>query len=242
MHIGIVSTTKLVSDSDISWMVRAISEQAKDFAKDCNLAPWPVLFYKSLDDLPYADEVRPIVLCDDPNEFLGYHNYLAGADYIYGRVFCKVIFDNGGKVLGGSDINVSDVLSHECLEMKGNPYITDYALGPQLPEGRWYAKEASDAVQRDIYQATSRTLWGTSQTVSLSNYLLPSWFSDKGGPPFDKLGRLVKPFSMSPGGYMIVKDDLGNQNEVYGDVKPPAWLMDMKHQIGARTQQLAKKG
>ncbi len=240
MHIAVLNNSKLVNDADVSWMVRACNEQAREFARDWELSTWPVLFYKQIEDLPNADEVRPIVITDDANSFLGYHSYLAGADYIYGRVFAKVIFENGGRVLGGSDINVSDVLSHEVVEMRGNPYVIDFAEGPPRPEGRWYAREAGDPVQRDIIVKTVRTLWGAAKDVSLSNYVLPSWFSIKGSPPFDRQARLTTPFSMSPGGYMILKDDTGSRNNVFAAQRPPVWLMEMKDQLGARTKQIGK--
>lgn len=243
MHIGIVNTSKLISDADVAWIVRACDMQARDFAKDWEITPWPVLFYSEIERLPNANEVRPIVLSDGAGFFkeLGHHGYLGAAGYIYGRIFVREIFDNGGRVLGGGSINVSDVTSHEVLEMRGNPYLGDYAAGPELDEGRWYAKEACDPVQSDFYTLKARLRWGASRDVSVSNYVLPSWFSfisRPPPPPFDKLGRLSAPFSLSPGGYMVVKDDAGRKSDVLSAIPPASWLMKQKKELGARTAQL----
>lgn len=243
MHIGIVNASSVLADGDVSWMVRACDLQARDFAKDWELSPWPVIFYKKIEDLPNATEVRPIVLTDGSPAFkeLGYHSYFSAGDYIYGRVFAKTILENGGGILGGKDVNISDVLSHEVLEMRGNPFLLDFALGPPLPTGRYYAKEACDAVQRDLYTVKPKLLWGTSKDVSVSNYLLPSWWSNKIPGPFDKLGNLPAPFMLNDGGYAILKDDVGRKNEVFAQKKPPAWMMTMKRDLGARTYQMGSE-
>jgi hypothetical protein len=52
----------------------------------------------------------------------------------------------------------------------------------------------------------------------MSNFVHPSWFEPFKHPPgtkFDHLGRLTKPFSMTKGGYMIVKNN-GKVKQVFG--------------------------
>ena len=54
--------------------------------------------------------------------------------------------------------------------------------------------------------------------LQISNFLHPAWFEPFRHPPgtrYDHLGLLTKPFSLTEGGYMIVKDK-GRVFEVFG--------------------------
>jgi len=249
MIIGVVNGSKLVNDADVAWMVRACDLQIqKEFCKDWDLTPWPVIFYKKIEDLPNHEQVRPIVLSDGAGFFqeLGYHSYLTFGNYIYGRVYIKTILDNGGGITGGgiTGINISDVLSHEVLEMRLNPYLTDWVRGTARPEGSLYAKEACDAVQRDLYTVTPRLIWGKSKEVVVSSYVRPDYFSTKPTTkpaPYDRLGNLTAPFSVGAGGYLILKSDIGETVNVFGNIKPPAWMMAQKAERGARTLAMGRK-
>jgi hypothetical protein len=50
------------------------------------------------------------------------------------------------------------------------------------------------------------------------------------------MGILSGPFSIAEGGYIIVRNDINQRANVFGAVKPPAWLLAMKGQVGARTK------
>jgi hypothetical protein len=249
MHIGIVSESKLVSPSDISWIARACDLQMrKDFAPDWDLTSWPVVVYAKIDDLPHADEVRPIVITDSAADFgtFGYHNFLAGAGYFYGRVFVKPILDNAGGILGDKYINISDVTSHEVLEMRRNPFLADWIRGPVRTVDNkdycFYAAEVGDPVQRHSYTLTPRLVWGYGKDVKVSNYVRPLYFTERSSisagtqGPWDKMGVLSGPFSIADGGYLIMRNDVNQRAEVFGSVKPPGWLMLLKHDVGARSK------
>jgi hypothetical protein len=72
-------------------------------------------------------------------------------------------------------------------------------LWAEAPDGTEYAYEMSDAVENDTFLVDG---------IAMSNFVHPSWFEPFKHPPgtkFDHLGLLKKPFSMTKGGYVIIK-------------------------------------
>lgn len=51
--------------------------------------------------------------------------------------------------------------------------------------------------------------------MPVSNYVLPSWFDPNGKYPYDRMGLLKAPLTMTAGGYMIVRDAAGNETDVF---------------------------
>jgi hypothetical protein len=67
----------------------------------------------------------------------------------------------------------------------------------------------SDPVEEDTFLVDG---------VQMSNFVHPSWFEPFKHPPgtkFDHLGLLKAPFTMTKGGYMIIKK-AGKVSQVYG--------------------------
>lgn len=128
---------------------------------------------------------------------LGYHDLTAKGQPI-SKVFVKTTL--------ADDQVVSVTACHELFEMAIDPLANLWADGPG---GKEYAYEMSDPVEEDIF---------TVNGVMMSNFVHPSWFEDFNHPPhtkFDHLGLLRKPFTMTAGGYMIVRR-AGKVQEVFG--------------------------
>jgi hypothetical protein len=106
------------------------------------------------------------------------------------------------------------VISHEVLEILGDPYITWWADGN---DGRQYALEVCDPVEGDAYVIDG---------VSVSNFVGPRYFS-AGPGPYDWMRKLSAPFSMSPGGYLIVRSPGGEPSQIFG-AEFPAWRRPLK--------------
>ena len=91
-------------------------------------------------------------------------------------------------------------------------------LMDQLAQGSEYAFELCDPVQNDSYHVSVN---GTM--VSLSNFIFPSWFNSEAkvpqNLPFDYMSNLKAPFTMSDGGYMIVRQ-AGQESQVLGEGIP----------------------
>jgi hypothetical protein len=101
---------------------------------------------------------------------------------------------------------VSVTACHELFEMAIDPIANLWA---EATDGTEYAYEMSDPVEEDTFLVDG---------IEMSNFVHPSWFEPFKHPPgtkFDHLGLLKKPFSMTKGGYMIIKKK-GKVSEVYG--------------------------
>jgi hypothetical protein len=128
---------------------------------------------------------------------LGYHDLTQDGQPI-SKVFVKTTLED--KQL------VSVTACHELFEMVIDPIANLWAQADDGPE---YAYEMCDPVEEDTFQVDG---------LQMSNFLHPSWFEPfkhPNGTKFDHLGLLTKPFSMTKGGYMIIKKR-NKVSEVFG--------------------------
>ena len=172
---------------------------------------------KALDLLP--EQIFGIISCDnnlnnlDVN-ILGYHNIvITNQSYlVYGHILLTNCLTNISLVFP-PEVTVSGVIPepeydsltvdqkmatfaskvicHEVLEMLANPNTV--TSGPQ-----------SDVLLEicDFVSADSVALTLDDTTVMMSNFVYPSWYDSSGSAPYDALGILTQPYSISPGGYI----------------------------------------
>jgi hypothetical protein len=130
-----------------------------------------------------------IVLTDNPDQAgaLGYHEMTSQGTPL-GKVFA------GLDIQSGSSWTVT--LSHELLEMLGDPWINWCAEGT---DGKIYALEVCDAVEADElgYQING---------VLVSDFITPSWFEPTRADRMDFKRRLSKSMELARGGYVSVLD------------------------------------
>lgn len=81
---------------------------------------------------------------------------------------------------------------HEALETVGDPLCN---IWRDIDPHTQTAQEMCDAVEATGYRHDG---------ADLTNFLLPAWFNPFGKPPFDYLGQLTAPFTMTDGGYMLL--------------------------------------
>jgi hypothetical protein len=82
-------------------------------------------------------------------------------------------------------------------------------LWAEAHSGTQYAYEMCDPVEEDTFRVDG---------IEMSNFVYPSWFEPfkhKPGTKFDHLGLLKKPFSMTKGGYVIIRKN-GRVTEKFG--------------------------
>ncbi len=155
----------------------------------------------------------------------------------YGFVFTEL-----SKKLG-EDWSVT--LSHEALELIGDPQVNLLVQGPH-PDGSgkfvFHSYEMCDAVQDEWYEIDG---------VKVSNFVLPLYFTetDEAGGRNDFLGReyngkKLKSFNINPGGYVSFFDPATGE---YGDFsrksdKRAAQRMGIKKQAGSGRSNLRKQG
>jgi hypothetical protein len=121
--------------------------------------------------------------------------------------------------------SVSRAACHELFEMVIDPLANLWA---DAADGTQYAYELSDAVEEDGFKVDG---------IDMSNFLYPSWFEPRKHPPgtkFDHLGTLKKPFSMSKGGYVIVRKN-GKVTEQFGS-HAKAQRFDLENRRGHRSE------
>lgn len=205
MILSIVNHTNgQVEDEELQRVIRAINRQIReDFEPYWGLSATLRLEGRSATE---PDQAEPadlrgdavIYLWDeaDVDGALGYHDRNARG-IPFGFVFTEISQSIGEPW--------SVTLSHEALELIGDPEANLLVMGPHPTEDRdvfhWF--EMCDAVQAETYEIDG---------VAVSNFLLPLYFTgtrdvDEVGARNDFLGRIhqgatLKSFSINPGGYI----------------------------------------
>lgn len=215
-RIAVINKSTLVSDADAKTMWLACKNQIYYHAA-------PLLHKRFMDSVfvPTGGVAKstdfPLVILDDPDQAnaLGYHTEDPNGK-VWGRVFARPVFDNGGTALHGA-LSVSSVLSHEMLETFADLNVNLWA---DRFDGTMVAVEIADPVENDSYEVNSLDANGLAVKVSVSNFVLNEWFDPQAAltARFDYM-RLVKaPLTMSPGGYIVVLDyQTGKVSQVFGD-------------------------
>jgi hypothetical protein len=157
---------------------------------------YPVHLYNT--DTPKRSDWQ-FLYFDDADEAgaLGYHDLTKDGQPV-SKVFVKTTIDDGQLV--------SVTACHELFEMAIDPLANLWA---EAPDGTEYAYEMCDAVEEDTFLVDG---------IPMSNFVHPSWFEPFNHPPgtkFDHLGKLTAPFSMTKGGYVIIKKN-GRVDNVFG--------------------------
>lgn len=147
---------------------------------------------------------------------LGYHatNGKGRPDIFVGW---GIIAANGGTLTIGSN-SLSDCISHELLEAARDPYCTFWA---DRPDGTQQALEIGDPVEGDSYAING---------ISVSNFVRPRYFS-RGAGPYDHMETLKAPFTMSPGGYSIVRMSSGAIVDVFANAPHFGGMPEWKRQV-----------
>jgi hypothetical protein len=244
VQICVINQSTRVSDSDVSLMCRACTQQVfQDLAPAWSRSGIPVVLWPAASPVPAGSFGMLVLDTPDVQGALGYHD--ENGDLPAGKIFVGPVLDNGGVVLydakNPENVSVASVLSHEVCELIIDRYVNAWADGPVLPQGQSYALEVADPVEGDSYAVHL----SATEIVSVSNFVTPHWFDAQAtaGQYFDKLKKLSAPFTMTPGGYMIVRNAPGSEQQVLGEKAPPAWRQDLRAQNARSrlTRRLARK-
>jgi hypothetical protein len=226
---GIAVVNQCSLDRDVILrIVEAVGRQLVEHVAPAwgRIAP-EVVFHDRLSTVPSG--VPPIVLFDNAwcANLSGYHSETPD-----GRSFARVFLDStladGGVVLhDGPRTTVASVVSHEAIEMFIDPDCNVWVDGPPIPQGRSYALEICDPVNRDVYPVTT----GDGTIVGVSNFVYPDWYDPQAaaGARFDHRGCLRRPFSVRAPGYSLVRWWPGTEVMVGAPVLPSGrWLSSIQ--------------
>src|SRR5882724_1054641 len=153
---------------------------------------------------------------------LGYHDLTEKGQPI-SKIFVKTTLDDHQLV--------SVTASHELFEMVIDPIANLWA---EAADGTEYAYEMSDPVEADTFVVDG---------IQMSNFVHPSWFEPfkhPAGTKFDHLGLLKKPFSMTKGGYVIIKKK-GKVTEVFAS-KAKEKRFAKENRLGHRSEHRKPRG
>jgi len=185
--IAITNASTCLSDAQVQSVIPSLQRQVtRDFNAywniDCSLT-----FLSKKE--PLTAGWWQIVITDDPDQAgaLGYHE-LASTGAPLGKVFAALDIDSGS--------SWTVTLSHELLEMLGDPWINWCA---ESPDGRLFALEVCDAVEADH-------LGYEIDGVTVSDFITPSWFEPTEADRVDFMKRISKRLELAPGGYISVLD------------------------------------
>jgi hypothetical protein len=224
-RIAIINKSTYINNTNANLMTTACNTQlSRDVAPAWGKGAIPVTFYSDERYVPSGAAKIYIFDNADQEGALGYHTETMQGQ-VFGKVFAKTIIQYGFPILyntqNRTSITVSSVLSHEVIELLINPYVQLWADGPSTVNGNLYSFEACDAVESNVYQIT--VSGKPNVTVSVSNFLYPEYFdtASPNGTKLDYMNLLRNPFSMTSGGYMVIRDASNNITEIFGDKYPP---------------------
>lgn len=247
MHITLVNRSPAVSPAAAQYIATAVSYQlTRHYAPAWQVVAPQLTLWTYSTAPPTGSHTITILDTPDGDDYLGYHTEEHG-NY-FGFVFTRPVLDAGGVILydphAPQNVSVASVVSHEVLEMAGDPFVNLWCEGPPRSVSgvsyNLYALENCDPVEGDSYAINV----GTSTApryVSVSNFVFPEWTDPQAplGSRFDQLRKLTKPFSMTPGGYMILRRG-GSEAAVYGE-KREEWREGLRsHRHSRRNQRAAR--
>jgi hypothetical protein len=187
VSIACVNLATIPLGADMDKLTRALQKAYDQFFL-------PVWGYRvRLYNVPRGQSPRPwdwqFIYMDDADAAgaLGYHDLTVNGQPV-SKIFVKTT-QKAGEL-------VSVTASHELFEMAIDPLANLWA---EDSDGTEYAYEMCDPVEEDTFKIDG---------IDISNFVHPSWFEPfkhLPGTKFDHLGKLSKPFSMTKGGYMIIK-------------------------------------
>ena len=215
MIISVINHTKDIADESIHEALRAINRQiAFDFQPYWSLGATLRLEGRSgkkIDRETLSDMRGDAVLYlwdeTDVDDALGYH------DQNHRGIPFSFVFTELAKELKE---NWTVTLSHEAIELIGDPQVNLLVQGPHPETGKdvfhWY--ELCDAVQAESYKLDG---------IEVSNFLLPLYYTsaEERGGRNDFLGRkgkdgkTLESFHVKDGGYIGFFDPKTNSHETY---------------------------
>lgn len=192
--VAITNQSTVLTDLEVQAVLAALQKQVStDFKAYWDLE-CSIIFWDKASPLPAG--WWQIVVLDDPDQAgaLGYHEMTAQGTPL-GKIFAKLDKESGS--------SWTVTLSHELLEMLGDPWI-DYCVAAE--DGKLYALEVCDAVEAD---ACGYMIDG----FLLSDFVTPSWFESTEADRLSFQKHVTKPLELAAGGYISIRE-AGNWTQI----------------------------
>ena len=218
--IYLINKSTLITDSDLAIIGSAINITLPTFCGSWNLvAPKCKMIGKGK---PTPAGHTNVYIMDAPDLSGAFSYYDEVDNKPIGKVFVKLILDNGGGIMVGkaASISVSQVISNEVFGLLGDVLCNSWWISPNY--STFYAFEVCDPVQSNRIK-----VFTNNTTVSISDWILPAWSDpqNKKGP-FNYTNTLKAPFQVDKNGYAITCTS-GTVEYVFGS-EVPQWVKDHK--------------
>lgn len=237
--IYVFNKSTVVTDAEVKTMTDACHKFVPTLCHAWGYAVPAVHFAAKSTKVPAGGWVFNVVDTADVEGALAYHT--EENDKVDGYVMAKTVLENGGVALykDAQTSTVASALCHEIFEAIGDRYCNVWADDPS--GNKQYSFENCDPVQDGIVTVTV-----DGHTVGLSNFILPSWFdTELVSGKVDYLGQLTAPFTITPGGYAVVRDlTNGKTDYVFGHAMTDAHRALKRHpatRAGRRHKRAHKK-
>jgi len=239
MQIAVINLSPRINDSDVHLLAAAAQRHLVDVAQLWRRVPLPVVVLRPKD--PLGSAVWPIYLRGSLSvpDALGDHDVTSDGRP-RGEVGLSEILDSGGTLFEGAD-SVSACLTHEAAEIDGDEFASfwaDMPLGtPIAPRATQICLELCDPVEMDVYHVQIG-----KQAVAVSNFVGPAYFNAGApkGSRFDMMGKLAAPFTMTKGGYLILRNADGSEDQTFADGAGPAGDLWKAWRVAKKAHKLSR--
>lgn len=196
--VQIINNSTVISNAALQPIVDAVQIQvSRDFSPVWNMNA-------NLSLLPEGQNPDPkawwLLIADDSDQAkaLGYHDFTNGGLPL-GKVFAKT------DIMSGSSVSVT--ISHETLEVLGDPFLSNCII--QADGARFWAAEVCDAVESD--QFGYEITLPSGATVLVSDFQTRAWFgscpaTSNGVTIYDFARHCTMPFEILQSGYQSFFD------------------------------------
>lgn len=188
IQVSIINQCSVLSDEQLKPVVDALQIQVtRDF--------YPAFGINAgLTFVPKGQTPPPgtwwLVILDtsDEQQSLGYHD-LTSEGLPIGKVFAKSDLDVGA--------SWSVTISHELLELLGDPYINLCVFAQETnTTGKLYSFEVADSPEADVYGYLING-------ILVSDFVYPAWWGIPGNSgKLDYMDHVKQPLEILPGGYI----------------------------------------
>lgn len=184
MRIQLLNTSTALSPDRLASITAATQTQiTRDFAPAWGISATLTATTKDNGDIPIHVVDTD---ADAPPDALAWHT-VDNRNRPYGIIPMKVILADGA--------DAGPTIGHEVLELMADPLCNKTSIGPR-PNSKvghaWWSFEDCDPVENDSYAIGSE---------QVTNFVLPSWFQAGSKGPWDHMGKLHAPFTLTSGGY-----------------------------------------
>jgi hypothetical protein len=190
----ILNLSTVVPDATVQLMATAINYQiSTHVAPTWNVTPIPVVWGgRDIRKIPSNGWAFAIVNDSNQTDALGWHTEYSSGQ-IYAEVFARPQLTRGYKPTAGQ-WSISHILSHEVVETFLDPSVNRWADDGET----WWSFENCGPVEGNYYSVPA----GRS-SVAVSNFVYPSYWDLRGRAPYDRMGRILRPFQILKFGYQL---------------------------------------